>query len=122
MKGTFMSNPVPSITSRSKYLSLSAAALLACFAIALAILPSRSAEAVSTGSIRQIQDTAGNSGAIVTHNFLAPLSPVNPLVSDVLSAWGFEGVTTTGTATTPTITGSTAADSGVLTAGSSFAG
>ena len=88
-----MSNLAPSNTRRFKYFSLIAAGLFAWFAIALAVLPSRTAEAV-----------------------------VNPPAPDVLAAWGFEGVTTTGTATTPTITGSPVADSGVLTAGSSFTG
>src|SRR6266550_8747426 len=43
--------------------------------------------------------------------------------SVVLAGWGFEGVTTTNTGQTPTVSvGSAAADSGVLTAGSSFTG
>src|ERR1700704_3107139 len=103
--------------SRSRYVSLSAAALLACFAIALAVLPSRSAEAVSTGNVRQVHDRAGNFGTIVTNNFIEPLNLFNPPVPDVLAAWSFEGVTTTGTGTTPVITGSAVADSGVLTPG-----
>jgi hypothetical protein len=117
-----MSNLVPQSTFRSKYISLSAAALLACFAIALAVLPSRSAEAVSSGNLRQIHDSAGNSGTIAEKNFIEPLNLFNPPVPDVLAAWSFESVTIAGTATTPTITGSAAADSGVLTAGSSFTG
>ncbi len=104
-----------------KYISLIAAALLASFAIALAVLPSRSAEAVSAGNVSQVHDSTGNSGTIVKNNFVEPLNLAAP-VPDVLAAWGFESVTTTGTATTPVITGSAAADSGVLTAGSSFTG
>src|SRR6476659_1136687 len=39
----------------------------------------------------------------------------------VIAGWGFEGVTTTNTGQTPTVSvGSPVADSGVLTAGSSF--
>ena len=117
-----MANLVPPSTFRPKHISLSAAALLACFAIALAVLPSRSAEAVSAGNVRQIHDSADNSGTIVKNNFIEPLNLFNPPVPDVLAAWSFESVTTTGTGTTPVITGSAAADSGVLTAGSSFTG
>src|SRR5436853_999811 len=106
---------------QSKYISLIAAALLAWFAIALAVLPSRSAEAVSNGDVSQAQNSASNSGTIVEHNFIEPLSLVNAPVPDVLAAWSFDGVTTTNTGQTPNISvGSGAADSGVLTAGSSF--
>src|SRR6266478_3203795 len=113
-----MSNLVPSSTFRSKYISLSAAALLACFAIALAVLPSRSAGAVSTDNVRQVHDSAGNPGAIVKNNFIEPLNLFNPPVPDVLAAWSFDSVTTSNTGTTPAFTvGSAAADSGVLTAG-----
>src|SRR3989454_7857552 len=105
-----------------KYISLIAAALLASFSIALVVLPSRSAEAVSNGKFSQARDSAGNSGTIVKNNFIEPLNPVNAPVPDVLVAWSFESVTTSNTATTPVIVGSAAADSGVLTAGSSFTG
>ena len=119
-----MSKSSPPSTFRSKYISLSAAALLACFAIALAVLPSRSAEAVSTGNVRQVHDSAGNSGTILKNNFIEPLNLFNPPAPDVLAAWSFDGVTASATpGTSPVITvGSAAADSGVLTAGSSFTG
>ena len=47
--------------------------------------------------------------------------PLSPLAT-AIAAWGFETVTTTGTATTPTITGSASADTGAQTTGSSFTG
>ncbi|HEV7397606.1 MAG TPA: hypothetical protein VGN86_13940, partial [Pyrinomonadaceae bacterium] len=116
-----MSNFVPRSTFRSRYFSLIAAVLLASLAIALAVLPSRSAEAVSARKLTQVQDSAGTSGTILKNNFLKPLSFVNPMMADVLAAWGFDGVTTTNTGTTPVISvGSPAADSGVQTSGSSF--
>jgi hypothetical protein len=75
-----MSKSTPPSTSRSKYVSLIAAALLAWFAIALAVLPSRSAEAVSSGEAREVNYKAGNSGTILTNNFIKPLSFVNPMM------------------------------------------
>src|SRR5205807_6793111 len=123
-----MSQFVPQSVSRTprpfrfKYISLIAAALLAWFAIALVVLPSRSAEAVSNGKFSQARDSAGNSGTIVKHNFIEPLNLAAP-VPDVLDAWSFDSVTTTNTGTTPVFSGgSAAADSGVLTASSSFTG
>jgi len=117
-----MSKSTPQSAEKSLFIPLVGAALSAIFALALAVYPVRSVRAVSTGNVRQVHDSADNSGTIVKNNFIEPLNLFNPPVPDVLAAWGFEGVTTTGTATTPTITGSTVADSGVLTAGSSFAG
>src|SRR2546425_7422549 len=98
MKGTSMSNLAPPSTFRSKYISLIAAALLAWFAIALAVLPSRSAEAVSAGKVSQVHDSTGNSGTILKNNFIEPLNLFNAPVPDVLAKWSFDGVTTSSTA------------------------
>src|ERR1700742_2802043 len=117
-----MSKLVPRSTFRYRYFSLIAAVLLASLAIALAVSPSRSAaETVSARKLTQVQDSANTSGTIPKPNFLETLSSVNPFFVDVLAAWGFEGVTTTNTGTTPVISvGSPAADAGVQTGGSAF--
>src|SRR5215831_19557943 len=105
-----------------RYILLIAAALLAWFAIALAVLPGRSAEAVSKGVDGQGRKSGGNLSVNSKRDFTEPLALLPP-APDTLAAWSFEGVTTTNTGQTPTISvGSATADSGVLTAGSSFTG
>src|SRR5215471_2421358 len=107
---------LPQRVSRSRY------ALLAWAAIALAILPGRSAEAVSRRDISQVYKGLTDSGASLKNEFLEPVALPVP-VADVLDSWSFEGVTTTNTGTLPVVGGTGAsADSGVLTGGSAFTG
>src|SRR5262245_45848287 len=61
-------------------------------------------------------------GFLVLPKEWTPFIPSVGAAGTVLSSWGFEGVTTTNTGSTPTVSvGSAAADSGALTVGSAFA-
>ena len=80
-----MSKSTLQSATKSLYLPLIGAALSAIFALALAVYPVRSVQAVFTGYVRQVHDSAGNSGTIVKNNFIEPLNLFNPPVPDVLA-------------------------------------
>src|SRR5689334_14791893 len=104
-----MPNSIPQRASRSRNILLIGAALLAFVAMALAVLPSRSAEAVSKRGLGNRDTNTVSPGTTSQRNFTEPLALLPP-VPDTLAKWSFEGVTTTNTGTTPTVTGGAAAD------------
>jgi hypothetical protein len=92
-----MSNFAPQSVSRSRYVPLMGAVLFAVFALALAIHPWRSVQAVgsSTVVISQVYGGGGNAGSTYKNDFIELFNRGNSAVS--LSGWSVQYASAAGT-------------------------